>query len=40
VDFDKVVVLQDGRVVEFDNPRALLERDSEFRNVWRLQDSE
>lgn len=38
-DFDKVVALQDGRVVEFDSPKALLEKgDGVFASLWRLQE--
>ncbi len=40
VDFDRVVVLQDGRVAEFDSPMVLLNKDSIFRTLWRLQESE
>ncbi|KAL3489938.1 P-loop containing nucleoside triphosphate hydrolase protein [Aspergillus germanicus] len=36
VDFDRVAVMGGGRVLEWDNPRALLERDSEFRRLWDL----
>lgn len=40
VDFDKVVVLQDGRIVELGSPRDLLERkDSIFKALWELQQS-
>ena len=37
VDFDKVVVLQNGKVAEFDSPRNLLARDSIFKALWDLQ---
>ncbi|KAL2851083.1 P-loop containing nucleoside triphosphate hydrolase protein [Aspergillus pseudoustus] len=37
VDFDRVAVMGDGRVLEWDNPRALLKkRDSEFKKLWDL----
>ncbi|KAK2738351.1 ABC multidrug transporter [Colletotrichum kahawae] len=38
VDFDKVVALQDGEVVEFDHPRTLLERGGVFASLWKLQE--
>ncbi len=38
-DFDKVLVLQDRRVLEFDSPRNLLARDSVFKSLWDLQES-
>lgn len=37
-DFDKVLVLQDGHVVEYDSPKALLARDSKFKMLWDLQE--
>jgi ATP-binding cassette, subfamily C (CFTR/MRP), member 1 len=38
VGFDKVLVLQDGRIVEFESPKALLEkRGSMFKSLWDLQ---
>jgi ATP-binding cassette, subfamily C (CFTR/MRP), member 1 len=38
VDFDKVVVLQDGQVVEFDSPQTLLQREGgAFSSLWKLQ---
>ncbi|KAL6364357.1 hypothetical protein LRP88_01755 [Fusarium phalaenopsidis] len=36
VDFDRVAVMSGGRVVEWDNPRELLKRDSEFKKLWDL----
>lgn len=39
-DFDKVVVLQDGKVVEFDSPKKLLNQASAFKSLWKLQESE
>ncbi|KAF9876778.1 ABC multidrug transporter [Colletotrichum karsti] len=38
VDFDKVVTLQDGRVVEFDHPRTLMERGGVFASLLKLQE--
>jgi ABC-type multidrug transport system fused ATPase/permease subunit len=35
-DFDRVAVVDSGRVVEWDSPKALLERDSEFKRLWDL----
>jgi len=43
VDFDKVLVLQEGRIVEFDSPRTLLGKEKGqggrgvFRGLWDLQ---
>lgn len=34
LDFDKVAVLDAGQLVEFDEPRALLERESTFRGLY------
>jgi ATP-binding cassette subfamily C (CFTR/MRP) protein 1 len=34
LDYDKVAVLEAGKLVEFDNPRALLERESLFRDHY------
>ena len=40
VNFDKVVVLQDGRVVEFESPRKLLEKEGGvFSGMWKAQES-
>ncbi|KXH42483.1 ABC transporter [Colletotrichum nymphaeae SA-01] len=36
VDFDKVVTLQDGEVVEFDSPKKLLEDGGAFAAMWKL----
>ncbi|KAH8881696.1 P-loop containing nucleoside triphosphate hydrolase protein [Thozetella sp. PMI_491] len=38
-DFDKVLVLQDGRTIEYDSPRNLLARDSMFKSLWDQQES-
>ncbi len=38
-DFDKVVVLQEGRIIEYDSPKKLLARNSKFKMMWDLQDS-
>ncbi|MCJ1314026.1 hypothetical protein MMC25_007706 [Agyrium rufum] len=35
IGFDKVAVLDDGQLVEFDSPNALLARDSVFRSLYR-----
>ena len=40
VDFDKVVVLQDGQVVEFASPKSLLGQESVFKSLWKFQESE
>jgi ATP-binding cassette, subfamily C (CFTR/MRP), member 1 len=34
--FDRVIVMDHGLVVEDDNPRALLERDSRFKRLHEL----
>ncbi|KAL4876404.1 P-loop containing nucleoside triphosphate hydrolase protein [Aspergillus karnatakaensis] len=39
VDFDRVAVLRAGRVLEWDSPRALWSRDSEFKRLWELRAS-
>jgi ABC-type multidrug transport system fused ATPase/permease subunit len=36
LDFDKVAVLDDGKLLEYDEPRRLLERDSVFRELYEL----
>ncbi|KAF5532006.1 multidrug resistance-associated 1 [Fusarium phyllophilum] len=36
VDFDRVAVMGGGRVIEWDNPRELLTRESEFKRLWDL----
>ncbi|KAF5718138.1 multidrug resistance-associated 1 [Fusarium mundagurra] len=36
VDFDRVAVMGGGRVIEWDNPRELLKRESEFKRLWDL----
>jgi ABC-type multidrug transport system fused ATPase/permease subunit len=38
-DFDKVLVLQDGQVMEYDSPGNLLSRDSHFKMLWDLQEA-
>ncbi|KAI1849072.1 hypothetical protein JX266_005033 [Neoarthrinium moseri] len=38
-DFDNVLVLQDGNVVEFDSPETLLEGGGLFKTLWDLQES-
>jgi ATP-binding cassette, subfamily C (CFTR/MRP), member 1 len=38
-DFDKILVLQDGKIMEYDSPGNLLSRDSLFKNLWDLQES-
>jgi len=38
VDFDKVLALQDGRITEYESPKALLEKkESIFKSLWDLQ---
>ena len=32
--FDRVIVLQQGKIVEVDSPKALLGRDSAFRKLY------
>lgn len=39
VDFDKVLVLRDGYVMEYDTPATLLARDSQFKMLWDLQEA-
>ena len=34
LDYDRVVVLQGGRIVEMGEPRALLQRPSMFQELW------
>jgi ABC-type multidrug transport system fused ATPase/permease subunit len=34
IDYDRVLVLQDGAVAEFDTPSALLAVDSLFKGFW------
>ncbi|PLB43601.1 P-loop containing nucleoside triphosphate hydrolase protein [Aspergillus steynii IBT 23096] len=36
VDFDRVVVMDSGRIIEWDEPGALLQRDSYFKRLWDL----
>lgn len=36
VDFDRVAVMSGGRVIEWDNPRTLLRRESHFKRLWDL----
>lgn len=36
LEYDKVVLLDTGRLVEFDEPRKLLERDSEFKKMYEM----
>ena len=38
-DFDKVLVLQEGHMIEYDSPQALLARDSRFKILWDLQEA-
>ncbi|KAK9786665.1 hypothetical protein SCARD494_11156 [Seiridium cardinale] len=38
-DFDKIVVLQDGRLAEVDSPTALLKKGGLFKSLWDLQES-
>ncbi|CEO60196.1 Putative Multidrug resistance-associated protein 1 [Penicillium brasilianum] len=39
VDFDRVAVMGGGRLLEWDSPRALLKRESEFKRLWDLRSS-
>ena len=34
VDFDRVLVLEDGRVAEYGRPRDLLEKGGAFKALW------
>lgn len=37
LDYDRVAVLDSGRLAEYDNPRALLDTDgSQFQKLWEL----
>ena len=38
-DFDKVLVLQNGQVAEYGQPRRLLQEKSLFKSLWDLQES-
>jgi ATP-binding cassette, subfamily C (CFTR/MRP), member 1 len=38
VDFDKILVLEDGRIVEYGNPQQLLQRDGVFKSLWNHQE--
>ena len=38
--YDRVALLKQGRLVEFDSPQALLARDSEFRSLYRAKQIE
>jgi ATP-binding cassette subfamily C (CFTR/MRP) protein 1 len=40
IDFDAVLVLDAGRILETDNPANLLARDSSFRELYRTQKGE
>lgn len=37
--YDRVAVLKQGKIVEFDAPQALLGRESEFRGLFRAYSS-
>ncbi|KAH6657100.1 P-loop containing nucleoside triphosphate hydrolase protein [Truncatella angustata] len=39
VDFDNVLVLEDGRVAEYDSPRALIEKGGLFKALWDQQEA-
>lgn len=34
MDFDRVALLSEGRLVEFESPRALMQRESRFRDLY------
>lgn len=34
LDFDRIALLSDGELIEFDSPQALLERSSAFRELY------
>lgn len=36
LDFDRIAVLRDGQLVEFDNPQVLLNRPTVFRDLYNL----
>lgn len=38
LDFERVAVVEKGRVIEFDTPSALLSRDSAFKRLYEAQD--
>ncbi|KAH8196275.1 hypothetical protein TruAng_009556 [Truncatella angustata] len=38
-DFDNVLVLEDGRVAEYDSPRALIEKGGLFKALWDQQEA-
>lgn len=40
IDFDAVLVLDQGRVLESDNPQNLLARDTAFKELWQIQKGE
>lgn len=40
LDFDRILVVEGGRAVEFDNPKALLSRDSRFRRLYDILERE
>ena len=35
-DFDRVAVMSNGKLLEWDDPKVLLSRDSEFKRLWEL----
>ncbi|MCJ1307490.1 hypothetical protein MMC25_001136 [Agyrium rufum] len=39
MDFDRIAFLREGQLIEYDSPKALLERDSAFKQLYEAQNS-